>query len=198
MLGDLIDIRRKHSDAFEENASQPIDEPSAKKKRGRKPNSQRLFQPTTDPEIEYEYRPVVISAPPLNLPPLSNFELKQIVEGLINHPQAQTLSFDEAQSFASHKAIDIGTILFHFLFVSIHALYLVYENHHYRMIDLSPEWFYDAILLKYPSVVFQYHFWFDHINPTIIPDGNDPIQLKQWQIALMIQAKQLVNGNASS
>jgi len=57
------------------------------------------------------------------------------------------------------------------------------------MTDLSSEWFYDSILLKYPSVVFKYRSWFDHINPDIIPDGNDLIQLKQWQIALMIQAQ---------
>lgn len=67
---------------------------------------------------------------------------------------------------------------------------LVLENHQYRMPDISSEWFYDAILLKYPSVIFKYHSWFDQINPNRIPDGNQPIELKQWQIALMIQAKQ--------
>ena len=60
------------------------------------------------------------------------------------------------------------------------------------MSDISSEWFYDNILLKYPSVIFKYHSWFDHIDPNIIPDGNNPMELKQWQIALMIQAKQSV------
>lgn len=64
-----------------------------------------------DPEIEYEYKPIVNSHPPLNLPPLSNFELKQIVEGLLNHPQDQTLSFDQAQQFANEKAIEISRTL---------------------------------------------------------------------------------------
>lgn len=66
------------------------------------------------------------------------------------------------------------------------------------MVDISSEWFYDVILLRYPSIVYQYPSWFDHVNPNIIPDGNDLIELKQWQIALMIQANQLVNRKSSS
>jgi len=57
------------------------------------------------------------------------------------------------------------------------------------MNDISSEWFYDSVLLKYPSVVFKYRSWFDHIEPDIIPDGTDLIQLKQWQISLMIEAQ---------
>ena len=59
------------------------------------------------------------------------------------------------------------------------------------MNDISSEWFYDSILLKYPSVVFKYRSWFEHIKPDVIPDGNDMIKLKQWQIALMIQAERI-------
>ena len=59
--------------------------------------------------------------------------------------------------------------------------------------------FYDSILLKYPSVVFKYRSWFEHVKPDVIPDGTDIIQLKQWQICLMIQAQnkaeQSSNGN---
>jgi hypothetical protein len=69
------------------------------------------------------------------------------------------------------------------------SYHLVYENYNYRMNDISSEWFYDSILLKYPSVVFKYRSWFNHINPDLIPDGTDQIKLKQWQIALMIQAQ---------
>lgn len=66
---------------------------------------------------------------------------------------------------------------------------LVFENHHYRIDHIPPEWFYDSILLKYPSVVFKYRSWFENITPDNIPNGIDLIQLKQWQISLMIQAK---------
>lgn len=65
------------------------------------------------------------------------------------------------------------------------------------MTDVSAEWFYDAILLKYPAVAFKYPSWFEHINPEVIPDGTDFIRLKQWQIALMVQAEQSANKNAS-
>ena len=66
------------------------------------------------------------------------------------------------------------------------------------MVDISSEWFYDAILLRYPSIVFQHPSWFEQVNPNNIPDGHDLIELKQWQIALMIQANELVNGKSSS
>ncbi len=44
------------------------------------------------------------------IPTLSNFELKQIVEGLMNHNQEKTLTFEEAQLLAGNKAIEIGKI----------------------------------------------------------------------------------------
>ncbi len=84
-----------------------------KKKRGRKPKSELKVN---ENEIEYEYLPTInnqqFSFTQINIPPLSNFELKQIVEGLINHNQEKTLTFDEAQSFAINKAIEIGKIQF--------------------------------------------------------------------------------------
>lgn len=57
------------------------------------------------------------------------------------------------------------------------------------MKTISPEWFYESILLKYPSVVFKYRTWFEGIDTNVIPNGNDMIKLKQWQIALMLQAQ---------
>ncbi|CAF1469373.1 unnamed protein product, partial [Rotaria sordida] len=132
-----------------------------------------------DNEIEYEYIPSsndqqisssFIHLTHANIPPLSNYEQKQIVEGLLNHNKEKTLTLDEARLFAINKAIEI-----------------VYENHNYRMDNIPSEWFYDSILLKYPSIVFKYRSWFDHVKPDIIPDGIDMIKLKQWQIALMIQ-----------
>lgn len=57
------------------------------------------------------------------------------------------------------------------------------------MTNVSPEWFYDAILLKYPFVVFKYRSWFENVKADVIPNGNDLIQLKQWQIALMLHAQ---------
>ncbi|CAF3723753.1 unnamed protein product [Rotaria sp. Silwood1] len=107
-----------------------------------------------------------------NNPPLSNYEQKQIVEGLLHHSKEKTLTFDEAQTYAINKAIEI-----------------VYENHNYRINNISPEWFYESILLKYPSVVFKYRSWFEHVKIDIIPNGNDMIKLKQWQIALMLHAQ---------
>ncbi|CAF0872258.1 unnamed protein product [Adineta ricciae] len=132
-------------------------------------------------EIEYEY-PVLptnqIVLPALrhfiqaNIPPLSNYEQKQIVEGLLHHPNHENLTFDEAERFARDKAIEI-----------------VEENYHHRMDIISPEWFYDSILLKYPSLIFKYRSWFTNIEPHVIPDETDALKLKQWQIALMIQAQ---------
>ncbi|CAF4909880.1 unnamed protein product, partial [Rotaria socialis] len=64
-----------------------------------------------------------------------------------------------------------------------------YENYNYRMDNISAEWFYDSILLKYPSVVFKYRSWFEQVKSDVIPDGTDAIELKKWQIALMIEAQ---------
>jgi hypothetical protein len=68
-------------------------------------------------EIEYEY-PIDSNKQPMSaalvhlfqarIPPLSNYELKQIAEGLLHHPNASNLTFDEAQRFAVDKAIEIG------------------------------------------------------------------------------------------
>lgn len=57
------------------------------------------------------------------------------------------------------------------------------------MNTISPEWFYESILLKYPVVVFKYRSWFENIQTDVIPNGNDMIKLKQWQIALMLHAQ---------
>jgi hypothetical protein len=43
-----------------------------------------------------------------NNPPLSNYEQKQIVDGLLHHPNEKTLTFDEAQTYAMNKAIEIS------------------------------------------------------------------------------------------
>ena len=70
-------------------------------------------------EIEYDYpsasdRPNQQTSLPLvhliqaHNPPLSNYEQKQIVEGLLRHPKEKTLTFDEAQGYAVNKAIEIG------------------------------------------------------------------------------------------
>lgn len=57
------------------------------------------------------------------------------------------------------------------------------------MTTVSPEWFYESILLKYPSVVFKYRSWFQDVQTDVIPNVNDMIKLKQWQIALMLHAQ---------
>ena len=57
------------------------------------------------------------------------------------------------------------------------------------MATISPEWFYETILLKYPAIVFKYRSWFENIPIDDIPNGNDTIKLKQWQIALMLHAQ---------
>ncbi|UJR14907.1 hypothetical protein I4U23_001891 [Adineta vaga] len=138
-------------------------------------------QHTNNNEVEYEY-PISSNnqsfSYPLNhfiqanIPPLSNYEQKQIVEGLLHHPNEQNITLDEAQKFANEKAMEI-----------------VYENYYRRMDSISSEWFYDSILLKYPSIVFKYRSWFTNIELNTIPNETDALQLKQWQIALMIQAR---------
>ncbi|CAF3259654.1 unnamed protein product, partial [Rotaria sp. Silwood2] len=136
---------------------------------------------SNDNEIEYEYLPSsndqqtsssFIHFTHTNIPPLSNYEEKQIVESILNQNKKKKLKFNRSTTFSIKKA-----------FVK------VYENHNYRMDNISSEWFYDSILLKYPSIAFKYRSWFDHVKPDIIPDGTDMIKLKQWQIALMIQAQ---------
>lgn len=68
-------------------------------------------------EVEYDYAPShQAAASPLvqlmqaNNPPLSNYEQKQIVEALLNHPQEKTLTFDEAQAYANSKALAISKL----------------------------------------------------------------------------------------
>ncbi|CAF3765302.1 unnamed protein product [Rotaria socialis] len=129
-------------------------------------------------EMEYEYLPPSKheqTASPFihaNIPLLSNYEQKQIVEGLLNYANEKSLTLEEARIFAVNKATEI-----------------VYENYNYRMDNISAEWFYDSILLKYPSVVFKYRSWFEQVKSDVIPDGTDAIELKKWQIALMIEAQ---------
>jgi len=43
-------------------------------------------------------------------PPLSNYEQKQILDGLLLHSKDKDLTFDEAQTFAIDKAVEIGRI----------------------------------------------------------------------------------------
>lgn len=88
--------------------------PSKKPKR----KSQRSTKQTSN-EVEYDFpssknRSDQQTISPLvhliqaNNPPLSNYEQKQIVEGLIHHPNEKSLTFDEAQAYAIEKAIEIG------------------------------------------------------------------------------------------
>jgi hypothetical protein len=185
------------------------DEHVLKKKRGRKPKSETNNNLPTDDQPETKVSPATkvspetkvspvtkpskrksrrsevtngdeIEHPPSSLihliqtnnPPLSNYEQKQIVDGLLHHPNEKTLTFDEAQTYAINKAIEI-----------------INENHNYRMNNISSEWFYETILLKYPAIVFKYRSWFENVKIDEIPNGNDLIKLKQWQIALMLHAQ---------
>ncbi len=122
-----------------------------------------------------------------NNPPLSNYEQKQIVDGLLHHPNEKNLTFDEAQTFATNKAIEISKNINESILIIVS--FLVHENHNYLMKNISPEWFYETILLKYPAIVFKYRSWFTNVPTDIIPNGNDIIKLKQWQVALMINAQ---------
>ena len=65
----------------------------------------------------------------------------------------------------------------------------VLDNHHYRIEKIAPEWFYDAILLRYPSLVFHFRSWFENVRTDCIPSETDLIELKQWQVALMVHAQ---------
>ena len=169
---------------------------AASKRSTRKDEGQAAANGT---EVEYDYPsatrpdqtipPALLRLIPINIPPLSNFEQKQIIEGLLHHPNAKTLNFEEAQTFATNKAIEIGNYSLRALVLIRSTLLLVFDNHNYRVTNIPPEWFYDGILLKYPSVAFHFRSWFDEVKREVIPNGNDLIQLKQWQIALMIDAQ---------
>ena len=125
-----------------------------------------------------------------NIPPLSNDEQKQIVESLMHDEQDKPLTFDDAQALATSKALEIGQTSFSSFPLTIASLIvLVNRNYHRQMHSLSADWFYDAILLKYPSVVFKYRSWFAHVKADEIPDETHSIRLKQWQIALMLRAQ---------
>jgi hypothetical protein len=79
----------------------------------------RRSEVTNGNEIEYDYLPssnrsdqqkssAVAHLFQANNPPLSNYEQKQIVEGILHHPKDKNLTFDEAQTYAISKAIEIG------------------------------------------------------------------------------------------
>lgn len=70
-------------------------------------------------EVEYDYIPSsnrsdqqtsspIVHLIQTNIPPLSNYEQKQIVEGLLHHTAQENLTFEEAQTYAVNKAIEIG------------------------------------------------------------------------------------------
>jgi len=147
--------------------------PPENKSSGKSKRKSRKSEVTNGNEIEHESLPSsIIHLIQASNPPLSNYEQKQIVDGLLHHPNETNLTFDEAQTFAINKATEI-----------------IYENHNYRMKNISSEWFYEAILLRYPAVVFKYRSWFENVKVDDIPNGNDMIKLKQWQIALMLHAQ---------
>ncbi|CAF0814428.1 unnamed protein product, partial [Didymodactylos carnosus] len=113
------------------------------------------------------------------LPVLTNYEQKQIVEGIINHRRGKQLTFEEAQAYALEKAIEI-----------------VLENHHYRMPYIQHEWFYD-FCLKYPQIIFKYRSWFEHVKVDTVPLSGNVIEMKRWQLACILNAqiKSIQNGN---
>ncbi|CAM4805499.1 unnamed protein product [Rotaria magnacalcarata] len=150
------------------------EKPTRKSRRSAMTNGNEIEYdfPTTSHSSDRQTSSHMVQLIQANNPPLSNYEQKQIVEGLLHHTNEKNLTFDDAQTYAMNKAIEI-----------------VNENHNYRMSSISPEWFYESILLKYPAVVFKYRSWFDNIKTDVIPNGNDMIKLKQWQIALMLHAQ---------
>lgn len=116
------------------------DEQSAKKKRGRKPKIETTDKDqitsikskgqTDIPngnEIEYDYPQSTNRSDQQqsslasffhliqpNNPPLSNYEQKQIVDGLLNHPNEKNLTFEEAQTYAINKAMEISKKFYFF------------------------------------------------------------------------------------
>jgi hypothetical protein len=162
-------VRRKTSSSTKEQT------PSKRKKQRSEVtngNETEYDYPSSSNRSDQQIPSSIIHLIQTSNPPLSNYEQKQIVDGLLHHPNEKNLTFDEAQTFAINKAIEI-----------------IFENHNYRMNNISPEWFYETILLKYPAVVFKYRSWFENIPTDVIPNGNDMIKFKQWQIALMLNAQ---------
>ena len=78
--------------------------------------SRRSEKVTNGSEVEYDYIPTtdqqtaspIVQLIQTNNPPLSNYEQKQIAEGLLRHPKENTLTFEEAQTYANDKAKEIG------------------------------------------------------------------------------------------
>ena len=80
---------------------------------------QKTRKITNNSKTEYEYLPSLNDQQALsrlvhfiqaNIPPLSNYEQKQIAEGLLNHDEEKSLTLDDARTFAMNKAIEIGKI----------------------------------------------------------------------------------------
>lgn len=57
-------------------------------------------------------------------PPLSNYEQKQIADGILHHPNEKNLTFDEAQTYAKNKAMEISKIQPGITNISLLFLYL--------------------------------------------------------------------------
>lgn len=86
-----IPIQRKRSTSIKETTSN-------KRKTSKSTISNGQIHPTTDVKL--------IQA---TTPPLSNYEQKQILDGLLHHSKDKELTFDEAQTFAIEKAVEIST-----------------------------------------------------------------------------------------
>ncbi|CAF1074418.1 unnamed protein product [Adineta ricciae] len=178
------DVKPESNTSISSTDNKPLGKTRTKKNQtpSSKPvqKNRRSEKVTNGNEVEYDYIPTtdqqtaspIVQLIQTNNPPLSNYEQKQIAEGLLHHPKENALTFEEAQAYANDKAKEI-----------------VFENHNYQMNTISPEWFYESILLKYPAIVFKYRSWFEKIQTDVIPNGNDMIKLKQWQIALMLHAQ---------
>lgn len=94
-------IRRKPSSSTKE--------PSSSKRRSKITNGNENEHEQPAPSSNPTIPPSIIHLLQASTnPPLSNYEQKQIVDGLLCHPNEKNLTFDEAQTYAMNKATEIS------------------------------------------------------------------------------------------
>lgn len=115
-------VRKSKVESTEDTSTSPPPEKKARRKPSsstKEPSSsKRRSKITNGNEPEHEHPsstnqgipPSIIHLLQASYPPLSNYEQKQIVDGLLHHPNEKNLTFDEAQTYATSKAMEISKI----------------------------------------------------------------------------------------
>ena len=120
----------------------------------------------------------------IGLPTLTKSEEGRIIDHLLNHPNKEELTFNEALSFACQLLVDI-----------------VKANYQYDMSCVQTAWFYGNanahrclvrmstvrtldLLLAHPDVPVGYSHWFANETPSVIKDS---VYFQQCQLKNLVQ-----------